>query len=470
MIFKLSSILATALILSPPLRAFAAEADVPNINLEKRVYRNYSKSNTVSNAQWAKMVGKKKEEVYIAQPGDTLASISKTLFGDSSYWPKLWAQNQNLGNPNVLKPGMGIRLISGTTNDAPKAEVVSAEVARMIRLNPTLEFRGRQPTYREQALRDLAPDEVFDQNGIEVDELVDAPEIPGPKRKSRKVLEVLPPSFKSIVVKNFVAYDKTGLDIGKRPSYNKAAIVIPNSYLSDGDPESIGKVIEIEVQEKVASLGQNVFVKLEREAKIGEKLAIIFPKGKISDPQRGALGPVVEIEGIVEIFEVADADKNTYLAQVIKVVNPIRVNALVSDAPLPRGTYGKSGTRVNVDVRIVGGEFDEKRTTFGDSSVVYLDGGSDDGLSAGDVLAVKAKRGVRVKDSTIPDWSYPVGLLKIVKVEPSVSTAFVMQISEELHPGDQTGGAAPEGARAVHEEILDDMPPAEKKTETEDIE
>jgi hypothetical protein len=104
---------------------------------------------------------------------------------------------------------------------------------------------------------------------------------------------------------------------------------------------------------------------------------------------------------------------------------------------------------LDVEARIIGGEYDENRKVIGENSVVYLDQGSNVGLKPGDILPVQARRGERREDTKFPDWRRPIGILKIVKVERNVSTAIVVEAQEEITPGDRTGGALPEHARPI---------------------
>ena len=427
------------------------DRDEPNLATERRLYRIFKNMKPVNSTKWSEMVGSRKEDVYVVQKGDTLWDISKTLFGDGFFWSKLWAENEGVENPHRISTGMGIRFLAGTETVAPKVEVVSAKAVQAIRRNEMRELHGVAPVYREQALKDITPEELAERNSIEVDELVPSPEMPPPKPESA-VLKDLPNSFERKVVKEFLNYDRTGLDVGKRPSYANPAKIIPVSYLADQTPTGIGKLTEIETQETTASVGQNVFITLRQPASIGARFSVLYPQAKIKDPVRGEIGPIVEIGGLIEVFEVVDALKHTYRAQVVTGVNPIRLGSVISIDPLPVVSFSRRGTRLNIDLRVIGGEGDENRSLIGENSIVYLDGGKKNGLTAGDILAVRSNRAVRRKNSEFSTWSRPIALLKVAKVENSVATALIMQATEEVMPGDRTGGVLPETSRALHNE------------------
>jgi hypothetical protein len=100
--------------------------DEPDAAIEKKFYRNYQRYNAVPTSveDWSKITLGRNSEVYIVQKGDTLWSISETLFGDSLFWPKIWAINrQGISNPHFILPGMKIYFYPGTQDDYPTLSV-----------------------------------------------------------------------------------------------------------------------------------------------------------------------------------------------------------------------------------------------------------------------------------------------------------------------------------------------------------
>ena len=97
-------------------------ADNEDSNLESRLHRTYQKFNIepTSSEQWAQATSGQKENTYVVQKNDTLFSISKTLFGDSKFWPKIWALNRgDILNPHQILPGMKIRFFFGDSENLP---------------------------------------------------------------------------------------------------------------------------------------------------------------------------------------------------------------------------------------------------------------------------------------------------------------------------------------------------------------
>ena len=100
--------------------------DDPDLALEKKfhnIYQVYNKNPTPDDI-WAQASGKQTARLYEVQKGDTLWSISKVLFGDPNFWPKLWAINkQGILNPHFINPKMKIYFFEGTEENAPTLTV-----------------------------------------------------------------------------------------------------------------------------------------------------------------------------------------------------------------------------------------------------------------------------------------------------------------------------------------------------------
>ncbi len=455
-------------------------------DFERRMFRIFKQSAPVSSQKWEELVGSRRQEVYGVQAGDTLWDISQTLFGEGFFWSKLWAENGGLENPHQISPGQRIQLMAGTESNAPAITVgqgggdasipegqppVSVEGAQtmaqgeidrpgdlLAAANATEKLpplrKGRGPMYREEALQTLTPEELASGTNIEVDELVPRPEIP--KRKpGRAVLKKLPPSFVARVQPKEGEYDQTGLDAKPPKSMTVPATIVPNSIIVDRVPEALGKIEEIEAQEKVAALGQTVFVRLEEKAAIGQRFSVLYPKEKIRVSAISSYGPIVEVGGRVEIIGVVNEDKNVYRASVIFTVNPIRLGSILVNEPLPKSTYSRRGTRTTIEAEIIGGEYDQQRRMIGEGSVIYLDQGHKAGLNNGDILPVQSRRGVRRESTKFPDWNRAIGLVKLVRVDEGVSTAIVLEAHEEILVGDRTGGKLSPPAHYREEKVED---------------
>ncbi|MBC7743326.1 MAG: LysM peptidoglycan-binding domain-containing protein [Bdellovibrionaceae bacterium] len=100
--------------------------DDPDLKLEKKFYKEYSELNAqpTSSEAWSTAASGRKAEEYVVIKGDTLWSISNTLFGDPNFWPKLWALNrQGISNPHYITPGLKIYFFPGSPDEIPTLAV-----------------------------------------------------------------------------------------------------------------------------------------------------------------------------------------------------------------------------------------------------------------------------------------------------------------------------------------------------------
>lgn len=102
------------------------QSDDPDFGLEKKfhsIYNTYNSEPTSVEA-WSAVLNNRKAQVYIVQKGDTLWSISKTLFGDPLFWPKIWSLNrQGIVNPHFITPGLQVMFYSGSEENIPSLAV-----------------------------------------------------------------------------------------------------------------------------------------------------------------------------------------------------------------------------------------------------------------------------------------------------------------------------------------------------------
>ena len=101
-------------------------SDDPDLKLEKSfnsIYKTYNINPTSIDA-WEAATAKQEKREYVVQKGDTLWSISQILFGDPSFWPKIWALNkQGILNPHFILPNSKIYFYMGDAESAPTLSV-----------------------------------------------------------------------------------------------------------------------------------------------------------------------------------------------------------------------------------------------------------------------------------------------------------------------------------------------------------
>ncbi len=81
-------------------------------------------------------------QTYVIKKGDTLWGVSERFLKDPYYWPNLWSNNPEIGNPHFIYPGQTVAIYDGRlqilpaapapeppAETAPPAEAVSPEAA-----------------------------------------------------------------------------------------------------------------------------------------------------------------------------------------------------------------------------------------------------------------------------------------------------------------------------------------------------
>ncbi len=77
----------------------------------------------IPDAQWNELLGPSVPDSYDIQKGDNLWNISKSIFGNPFYWPKVWTFNNTggamLGNPHLIEPGQKLHFKAGSSGEIP---------------------------------------------------------------------------------------------------------------------------------------------------------------------------------------------------------------------------------------------------------------------------------------------------------------------------------------------------------------
>jgi hypothetical protein len=67
-------------------------------------------------------LAKEKPIIYTVEQGDTLWEISQRFIKDPHYWPNLWSNNPDIGNPHLIYPGQKLRIYKGRIEIIPIGE------------------------------------------------------------------------------------------------------------------------------------------------------------------------------------------------------------------------------------------------------------------------------------------------------------------------------------------------------------
>ncbi|MBI3543454.1 MAG: LysM peptidoglycan-binding domain-containing protein, partial [Deltaproteobacteria bacterium] len=103
----------------------------------------------MADSQWNEIAGSKVSDTYEIAKGDTLWDISKRLFGNAFYWPKVWSFNSGINNPHVVEPGQKLAFTAGTSESTPKLAPSTAPESAAPPTSARLANAGTPPAPRE---------------------------------------------------------------------------------------------------------------------------------------------------------------------------------------------------------------------------------------------------------------------------------------------------------------------------------
>jgi hypothetical protein len=455
--------------------SLAPGTDEPNKDFEKRLAKIYANSEPVEDTKWTELIGEKASEAYKVRSGDTLWDLSKTLFADGFYWSRLWAENPSIRNPHQISRGQKLVFLAGTMASGPRVSVTKVEPDELTeeskrafeRIDEVPAIRdaedaessarrgGRQrndrdeirelinspPTYREDFEGQISQAELDAGAVIEMDQLLAKPQIPPPAQSPLPVLRDLPRSFKPTTQK---LIDTTvSITQLKGQAETVPPAIVPGYEAFENEPDHVATIEEVEAGELVAGIGQNVFIKSKESLNPGDRLATYFKRMAVRDKGGSRIGWGYESGGYIEVMDVLDESQGMYRAQVIFAAGPVRVGSIVRNEKPRRVSLTTNGRRNTGEVRIVGGEFEDNRQMFGDSAVVFLENPGNVDLRPGDVMSVQARRGERRSETSVPDLTRPIALIRVFSVQGVVASAVVLKTFDEIRTGDRTGPQFP---------------------------
>lgn len=186
--------------------------------------------------------------IYTVKEGDTLWDISQRYIKDPYYWPNLWSNNPDVGNPHLIYPGQKLRIYDGrieiipvTEGETPEGEEIAEVTPEAVQMIPT--FGGA---------RSFMGDEEIDSLGTLVD-AVDNRVLIGEQDKvfiEMKDLSGTSPGdeYELIALREPIKHPATNKKIGYRVA-------------------QLGKVLIVEVTDSVAvGLITDALVEIERGA------------------------------------------------------------------------------------------------------------------------------------------------------------------------------------------------------------
>lgn len=184
----------------------------------------------------------------------------------------------------------------------------------------------------------------------------------------------------------------------------------------------IGKLLFTEKGSRLIDKGDVVYLETEGGTEPGTKYYTIKSVKRVKHPvTEEKMGEQVSITGVLEII----GTDNNILKGVIRTnYDDISVgDGLLPYTEMEPPLFTEDPRTPDINGYIVESRINSSISSTGD--IIFLDKGSDDGVSAGDVFQAIAEEPVR----------RPVGKLQVIKTEPETSTAVILKTNREINLG-----------------------------------
>lgn len=422
--------------------------DDPDYDLEERTFKIFAEiksKGSISDSSWKKVVGKRKSENYRIQKGDTLWDISKTLFGDPFYWPKVWAVNEDISNPHFVKTGVKLSFYQGTVSDEPVVDIKPNIPEPKDEPIPPPVAANAVPEDGESnsdlALLPGEEDDFLPQVGLRAETTEDVI-IPAPKYKGTSKLKSIPPSLPDWAGEANADKPNSVKFGGAAPSAPKSINVPLTAFIAEDFPDTVGEVIEFKDQATVGTNYQYTYVEVEG-GKVGDTFLVITKLEKPKKFYRMLDGVPVSVDGEIKLIEQLEEGEDTFKAVIISNLNPIRKGAKLAALKLPLVELSTIGPVLNVEGKVGGGYMDGSTEYYGVGSFVFLDVGAENGVKVGGLVYALADERLRDRKTVDRQNKRDVGLIKIVHTTSNLATGVVVQANDVIMAGDSIGMPGP---------------------------
>lgn len=391
---------------APPPRELAP--DEPDTNREQAFHRIYEKYNAAPTPleSWEQASASRQSETYKVQKTDTLWDLSRTLFGDPNYWPKIWALNSDeVLNPHEIDTWMQIRFYPGDLNEPPTVAVAEA---------PKAAPAGAQG----------------DQGLIPPNRHV--------KPLVRKLPKSMPPWKMEAALKELPSFE----GVQPRPPIRTGNIYLAYA-VSETPVNGVGEIKEAELPGAItASEFQYVFVQVNDPSE--RIFTVVKDIGTMKDPRRGDdARPVhlIEYQGEIEIIEPVSDRANSQRAIVRKNINVVEVGSKLIPGRLQMVDVTDADPVPGPSSVIIGSQYNVGRRLTDAGGFVFVNAGSAAGFQVGSVVPVFSNVRLRSPNTIAKMNDRQIAHARIVSVTENYATAVLTKVWEEVMVGDTVGGA-----------------------------
>jgi nucleoid-associated protein YgaU len=301
----------------------------------------------IPNNEWSQIAGDKITEKYEISKGDTLYDISKRLFGDSKYWPKIWSlNNHSITNPHMIRPGNAISFQGGTGSSFPS---VSMEVADS----------GMNPEQQPNTANDA--------------------EAYGHPPRATEWQNLPEQDWENVQLQTSPAIDPLGFDSRSKVKTHRATGFELPLMVATQKIQSLGRIFASETASEFISLDQIVFIHPDGDVQIGQTYSLTDESEKLESKSTERVGYAYALLGQVKILE---AREGMFVGVITSSTHPMSRGAiLVPLQPKVRDLAPIPGPSQLQGVMLMDRQY--STSSSAQHKIVFIDRGSDDGVTPG---------------------------------------------------------------------------------------
>jgi hypothetical protein len=397
--------LAAALML-PPLAPLAHAS--PTESPEHETLRVSKMLRPISDDIWKQVAGEQIMGKYDITRGDTLYDISKRLFGDARYWPKIWSLNNgSILNPHLIRPGNRIAFMPGTGTSLPTVGIESSD--------PTdTEGKPAHGTLTDAEMSQLPP----------------IPKIP-PRSQEWKMLPE-----QSWEAARIAAEQASKNELTVMGSLDKVHTINPTRELpifaATQSVPVFGEIVSAPAQNTYLRTGDQILIRgLSQDIKPGETYGITHSPVQLEQNEKKRQGLGYHVDGEVQIIGIQN---NYWLGAVKQARSTVERGSLLIALP-PRL---KQLEPIPAPASLQGQFYVDKAvSTFiaGQYSYGFINLGTEDGIQEGMILESYQDRDLNTGRPLGTTDVFHVADMQVVQVSERFSTVQVVAGATEVYDG-----------------------------------
>lgn len=347
----------------------------------------------LSNEDWTRIAGERAQEKYQVLRGDNLWDISKRLFGDGFYWPKIWSLNNGaILNPHWISPGNAVNFYPGSASTLPSVGLQVAE--------------GRNSGASSST--DASPLRLHRKTSSQWQEL--------PNQRWENVLLKLPPNI-----------DPDGFDRNNKMVFHRSTGLRPTFLAFSKHLKTLGKVMSATSPTSRLSLGDLVVLDSTQALEVGAFYSITSESSEIRKKlDRAPRGYSYQIKGVVVIKEKVEGG---YIAEITQSSAEIERGDLIAELFKPfRIPDPTAAPKALKAILFFTPEYSSANTA--QFRTVYLDKGSKDGIEKGMVFRHYPEKDPSTKKTLPASSFYPAADFLVIDASENICTALVFQSTQ----------------------------------------